>query len=105
MPKTKHSNRKVDLANQVMKKDVDPVDTAEIILDSKKIENLTKALPKIKKIKKESVEVESSVTTTSSEGTRVKTLDSSPVNPDEFLNFIEDTTEEQVRLAQKIYVP
>ena len=94
--KTKLSNRKIDLANQTMKKSVEPVDTAEIILDSKKVENLTKALPKIKKIKKERVEVQSSVTTTSTEGVRVKPLDQIKLDPDQFFN--QENTENQVHM-------
>ena len=91
--KTKLSNRKIDLANQTTKNVTDPVDTAEIILDAKKVENLTKALPKIRKIKKERVEVESSVTKTSVEGVRVKQLDQLKVDPDQFFN---DPVESQV---------
>ena len=95
--RNKMSNRKVDLANQTMKKDAEPLDNMAIVLDAKKVENLTKALPKIKKIKKEKVEVGKSVTTVSTDGTRTQSLDQPKIDPSSFLNQSENDTEKQVK--------
>ena len=94
--RNKMSNRKVDLANQTMKKETESLDNVEIILDSKKVENLTKALPKIKKIKKEKVEVEKSVTTVSVDGTRTQSMDQPKFDPNSFLNNSDNDTEKEV---------
>ena len=95
--RNKMSNRKVDLANQTMKKETEPLDNMAIVLDSKKVENLTKALPKIKKIKKEKVEVEKSVTTVSTDGTRTQSLDGQPqIDPNAFLTHGEGDPETEV---------
>ena len=96
------SNRKTDLANKLVKKEAksktasDPLDTAAIILDTDKVEALTKSLPKIRKIKKEAVEIESSVTTVSTSGTKAPSLDNPPVDPNIFLNLDEDNADAQV---------
>lgn len=82
--RTKLTNRKTDLANHVVKPKSDPLDSATIVLDSKKLESLAKSLPKIKKIKKEKVEVAGSVTTTSCSGIKKESLEEL-VNPDDFL--------------------
>ena len=95
--KTKHSNRKVDLANHEVVKKSDPLDTATIVLDNKKLVSLAKALPKIRKIKKEKVEVEQSVTTISCPGEKAPSLEEIPINPDEFLHLDEQTAEAQVK--------
>ena len=110
--KTKHSNRKVDLANTAKKTTSDPLDTAAIILDSEKVENLTKALkpiPKLKKIKKEKVWVEKSVNVTDSvnvtkedRAKSLEELDNTPtslakIDPEQFLTLDENETENQVR--------
>ena len=111
--KTKHSNRKVDLANSVKKTASEPLDSAAIILDSEKVENLTKALkpiPKLKKIKKEKVWVEKSVNVTDTidvpKEERAKSLEElddtstklgNKIDPDQFLTLDEDETEKQVK--------
>ena len=95
--KTKLSNRKTDLANHDSVVKTDPLDTATIVLDAKKMETLTKSLPRIKKIKKEKVEVESSVTTTSAQGIKTKSLDEMEIDPNDFLNLDEGDSETQVR--------
>ena len=98
MTKTKHSNRKVDLAAEGAKK-TDPLDTATIVLDNKKLNTLAKSLPKIRKIKKEKVEVAHSVTTTSCPGEKTQSLEEITINPDEFLHLDEATAEAQVIIS------
>ena len=95
MPKTKHSNRKVDLANHEPSTTSEPLDTANIVIDTEKLENLAKALPKIKKIKKEKVEVSHSVTTTSTPGVKTQSLEELDINPDDFLR-LDENAETQV---------
>lgn len=96
--KTKLSHRKVDLANHQSATKSEPLDTANIVIDKKKLEDLSKALPKIRKIKKEKVEkveVASSVTTTSVPGEKAPSLEELTINPDEFLH-LDENAENQV---------
>lgn len=99
MPKTKLSNRKVDLANHEVPKTSEPLDTANIVIDTKKLNNLTKALPKIKKIKKEKVEVVHSVTTTSTPGVKTQSLEELKVDPNDFLQ-LDENAEIQVKMRR-----
>ena len=92
--RTKLSNRKADLANHAVKPKSDPLDSANIVLDNKKLNSLAKSLPKIKKLKKEKVEVASSVTNTSCSGIKKESLEEL-FNPDDFL-LNPDSTENQV---------
>ena len=92
--RTKLSNRKTDLANHEVKPKSDPLDSVNIVLDNKKLDSLAKSLPKIKKIKKEKVEVASSVTKTSCSGIKKESLEEL-INPDVFL-LNPDNTEDQV---------
>ena len=94
--KTKLSNRKTDLANHAVSSKSDPLDTAKIVIDKKKLDSLAQALPKIKKIKKEKVELVESVTTTSTPGIKTSSLEELSVNPNEFLNLEEANAEIQV---------
>ena len=93
--KTKLSNRKTDLANHDSSKNSDPLDTASIVLDTQKLGVLAKALPKIRKIKKEKVEVAHSVTTTSGPGVKTQSLEELTINPDDFLQ-LDENAENQV---------
>ena len=93
--KTKLSNRKVDLANHEPSTKAEPLDTANIVIDTEKLSHLAKALPKIKKIKKEKVELSHSVTTTSTPGVKTQSLEELEINPDDFL-CLDENAENQV---------
>ena len=98
--RTKLSNRKTDLANHEVKPKSDPLDSANIVLDNKKLNSLAKSLPKIKKIKQEKVELASSVTKTSCSGIKKESLEEC-FNPDDFL-LDPESTENQVKFVVQL---